>query len=253
MIRRPPRSTLFPYTMLFRSRSEPAELCERALQLLGFDWLQQVIDGINLESPQRVLIVGSGENDEGLNCEPREQLESVQAGHLDVEEEDVHICRAIKKLQRLRGIGRASGDAHVPEIGQHPTEALDSERFVVNKIGAQRSGFHASHSSAGNDMRTIVFSSSRATSSLPALPNNSSRRAIRLPRPCSGAMAPSEKPGPSSMTSRQMRPGSIAALTWIEAPSDRLAATCLTEFSTRVWSASGGTWTESRTLGTRIS
>src|SRR3989442_4986902 len=29
MIRRPPRSTLFPYTTLFRSLLQPAELCER--------------------------------------------------------------------------------------------------------------------------------------------------------------------------------------------------------------------------------
>src|SRR5256884_1031695 len=31
MIRRPPRSTLFPYTTLFRSHSEQTEWCERRL------------------------------------------------------------------------------------------------------------------------------------------------------------------------------------------------------------------------------
>src|SRR2546427_13045807 len=33
MIRRPPRSTLFPYTTLFRSHSGPAHLCQRKAEL----------------------------------------------------------------------------------------------------------------------------------------------------------------------------------------------------------------------------
>src|ERR1039457_7613158 len=39
MIRRPPRSTLFPYTTLFRSRSAQG----RVWYLLGFRWRQQTI------------------------------------------------------------------------------------------------------------------------------------------------------------------------------------------------------------------
>src|SRR5579883_1127121 len=37
MIRRPPRSTLFPYTTLFRSRFEGAFFCERLLDLAARD------------------------------------------------------------------------------------------------------------------------------------------------------------------------------------------------------------------------
>src|SRR2546430_11263904 len=35
MIRRPPRSTLFPYTTLFRSLTAPAPASEKALRLAG--------------------------------------------------------------------------------------------------------------------------------------------------------------------------------------------------------------------------
>src|SRR3712207_7643386 len=42
MIRRPPRSTLFPYTTLFRSRRRSHRPSERALDLLGLEDLEHV-------------------------------------------------------------------------------------------------------------------------------------------------------------------------------------------------------------------
>src|SRR3712207_7190253 len=38
MIRRPPRSTLFPYTTLFRSSEERHRLAMRAVDAMLFDW-----------------------------------------------------------------------------------------------------------------------------------------------------------------------------------------------------------------------
>src|SRR3712207_7364600 len=38
MIRRPPRSTLFPYTTLFRSADENAHFVPKAIGLFGHDW-----------------------------------------------------------------------------------------------------------------------------------------------------------------------------------------------------------------------
>src|SRR3712207_7366168 len=43
MIRRPPRSTLFPYTTLFRSRPHPG-MGERDLVLIGLDVLDHLAD-----------------------------------------------------------------------------------------------------------------------------------------------------------------------------------------------------------------
>ena len=39
MIRRPPRSTLFPYTTLFRSQDDPAVLLEVRTMLDEIEWL----------------------------------------------------------------------------------------------------------------------------------------------------------------------------------------------------------------------
>src|SRR5437899_9694863 len=43
MIRRPPRSTLFPYTTLFRSQVDPQVLAERFLHLLALVETQQAV------------------------------------------------------------------------------------------------------------------------------------------------------------------------------------------------------------------
>src|SRR3712207_6934495 len=43
MIRRPPRSTLFPYTTLFRSRAECLESCLRSTAALEFQDFEQIV------------------------------------------------------------------------------------------------------------------------------------------------------------------------------------------------------------------
>src|SRR3712207_8820422 len=64
MIRRPPRSTLFPYTTLFRSRSRSGSrqgLASRRVQAVGFD-----LDGVLIDSEERwteareALVGGAG-------------------------------------------------------------------------------------------------------------------------------------------------------------------------------------------------
>src|SRR3712207_7093610 len=56
MIRRPPRSTLFPYTTLFRSRREAGRMHTRRLRLLlGVLWLLQACAA--LPTGPRVLVV----------------------------------------------------------------------------------------------------------------------------------------------------------------------------------------------------
>src|SRR2546430_5238618 len=50
MIRRPPRSTLFPYTTLFRSMAATAVMAAVALVLLGGDGLQRYREVLSLAS-----------------------------------------------------------------------------------------------------------------------------------------------------------------------------------------------------------
>src|SRR5256885_4455767 len=83
MIRRPPRSTLFPYTTLFRSRSESFR-AER---------LQQEVERMDFEGPQRVLVVGRDEHDRRsarrLN-RPRE-IQAIHFGHLDIDRKSTRL------------------------------------------------------------------------------------------------------------------------------------------------------------------
>ena len=73
----------------FGDGAEAAKFLEGAFQLFGLDGLEQVVDGIGFEGAEGVLVVGGGEDDEGLSGEMREEFEAVHAGHLDVEEEHV--------------------------------------------------------------------------------------------------------------------------------------------------------------------
>src|SRR2546422_7393259 len=62
MIRRPPRSTLFPYTTLFRSRERGAVPCERAVGGQRGD--------LELQVGGRGLEVGARERDRGVRDIP---------------------------------------------------------------------------------------------------------------------------------------------------------------------------------------
>src|SRR3712207_8285276 len=67
MIRRPPRSTLFPYTTLFRSRGEDAPLRE-LLQAAG-----AADRAGELRRPQRVADPGAGTRHHGPGVVPRSE------------------------------------------------------------------------------------------------------------------------------------------------------------------------------------
>src|SRR5262249_581095 len=61
-------------------------------EALGFDWFQQVSDGISFKRRQRVLIVTSCENDQRLRHflgQRLQNLEAVQPRHLYVEKDEV--------------------------------------------------------------------------------------------------------------------------------------------------------------------
>src|SRR2546425_8931006 len=65
MIRRPPRSTLFPYTTLFRSDSRPAALHDHGLE--------ENVESAGAEQPldQRLVELGRHVVDRGLDLENR--------------------------------------------------------------------------------------------------------------------------------------------------------------------------------------
>ena len=62
---------------------------QRALEAIGAEWLQQVIDRMRVEGAHRVLVVGGDENDGGTGLDQLQHFEAVELRHLDVEEEQV--------------------------------------------------------------------------------------------------------------------------------------------------------------------
>src|ERR1043166_10149941 len=68
MIRRPPRSTLFPYTTLFRSRNNAGQIADPSMKLilqrLGYTNIEVVdaFDSINFEDGEIVSLPFSGEH-----------------------------------------------------------------------------------------------------------------------------------------------------------------------------------------------
>src|SRR2546427_3699780 len=57
MIRRPPRSTLFPYTTLFRSSVEPRRSDDSAIARVDGDQRAATLQGFTEEAPEMVLLV----------------------------------------------------------------------------------------------------------------------------------------------------------------------------------------------------
>src|SRR3712207_9135421 len=90
MIRRPPRSTLFPYTTLFRSRGEKAASLEgdaHGRQIAGFDPVHQRHMhlarargfGLSVEPEEQVVFAshGRGARRERSRLDPRHRVEAV--------------------------------------------------------------------------------------------------------------------------------------------------------------------------------
>ena len=148
----------------FGDGAQAAEFLERAFELFGLDGLEQVIDGVGFEGAQGMLIVGRGEDYEGLDGQTREEFEAVDARHLDVEEE--HVDRCVEDVERrdgCSGIRRGADDLELREMREQSPQAFDGEGFVVDKVGAQRRriGHCASPDPSPMGMRmvtTVLFS-----------------------------------------------------------------------------------------------
>ena len=170
----------------FDDGAKAAEFLERALQLLGLNRLEQVVDGVGFEGAKSVLIVGCREDDEGLSSEAGEQFEAVHTRHLDIEEEQVNLgrLRIVEGCDRRRGIGRSANDLNFRKGDEQTPQTFESQGLVVDEEGANGNQFRCHlGSSAGTDMETTVLSSTRFTLSCADSPKRSSSRPTRLPRP----------------------------------------------------------------------
>src|SRR2546430_10845905 len=82
MIRRPPRSTLFPYTTLFRSRERLSALIEPLLGRLGFELVELEYAAARARALLRLYI----DREAGVSLEDCERVSRAVAALLDVED-----------------------------------------------------------------------------------------------------------------------------------------------------------------------
>ena len=105
--------------------------------------------------------------------------------------------RAVEKGHSLHRIAGAAGNHNLRKRREQPLQSLQSERFVVHEISAQRKiGFHISSTPPGRRCAPRSCAPRRVTSSCPRSPNSNSRRAERLPKPCSGEIVGQRKSRP---------------------------------------------------------
>src|SRR3712207_8167987 len=83
MIRRPPRSTLFPYTTLFRSGEDDVKTGGRIILRAREEPLRQIAENAGLEGSVVVNEVRKSTGSEGLNAATGEYVDLIQAGVID--------------------------------------------------------------------------------------------------------------------------------------------------------------------------
>src|SRR5215831_4300150 len=219
------------------------QLIQGTVQFLRLDGLQQVIDRVHRERFQRILIVSGREYNERLSLDPRQQIESGEPGHLNIQEQYVGRCHS-NRLDRRRGIHFGAYDFHPPGRLKQARQPFQRGQLVVNQIGSKHGGHRR-----GTQNETV---GPLRISSLAPGPSIVTSRCCKLASPCPGRIACWVNPGPSSDTSTNTEPTRSNAATRISAPSNREPTACFTLFSTSVCSDSAGTCTGPSSGGTSM-
>ena len=119
-----------------RLPAQALELVERAIEPLGLDRLQEIVDRIHREGIDRVFVIRGGEDDERIAVEALQQIESGQPGHLDVQEQHIDVVRAKKRHRRFR-IRRAAHDLDARGCLKQTHQPLHRQPLVVDDVGTQ--------------------------------------------------------------------------------------------------------------------
>src|ERR1035441_7427369 len=202
MIRRPPRSTLFPYTTLFRSVE--LHLLYGVREGLEPDRLADVTVGSQPVAGQKVFfLAGRGQHHNRYQCGGRvganaiEHLEAAQPRQLEVQQDDLRqadvpagiTARAEEIVQRLHAV--ASDDHLVENLSL--VESKEGEFLVVRIV------FHQQDQRAGHDASLNV---KQKTAPSPTVASAQTRPPWRITTRCTVAR-PMPVPGNSCMPWRR--------------------------------------------------
>src|SRR2546426_11264001 len=133
MIRRPPRSTLFPYTTLFRSLITAQHGADAGEQLARAEGLHDVVVGADLQAhyPVGLIVLASDDDDGGraLLADLARKLHAVLSGKAQVEHHQVDSV-LVQRLHHLRP-GRHRSDSQLV-LAEIIGEQLAHRRIVVD-------------------------------------------------------------------------------------------------------------------------
>src|SRR5581483_2901710 len=107
---------------------------EGGFEAVGPVGLEQVIGGVDLEGAQGVLIVGGGEDDGHVAANQFKNFETIELGHLDIEEEQVGLALG-DSLDCLEAVGAFGDDLDFGMMREHLAEDGAGEFFVVDDYG----------------------------------------------------------------------------------------------------------------------
>ena len=111
---------------------EPLHRLVARLQEVGIaDGLEQVIQRVDAEPVNGILVEGGGEHDARVLGNHLAQLQSVQLGHLYVEEQQVH-RRLADTVQGVGSIGVLAAQFQEWYLLHIAREQFHCQRFVVN-------------------------------------------------------------------------------------------------------------------------
>src|SRR3989441_6816611 len=156
MIRRPPRSTLFPYTTLFRSAQSPGETDGAASRAERGDGPHhrraRLDDGERTErggrtgggaarEPRREGVLPGADRGRGAQVVPRRQALQATETVAQLDEEPVGVSRnataSLGRSERRGGWGAMSGPPHVPRRAASMREkgVRSGVRVLVGAVG----------------------------------------------------------------------------------------------------------------------
>ncbi len=129
------------------TRYSLARLFQRLGQSFGVERLEQIIDGVNVERPDRIPIIGRHEDHGKLVANEFENLEAVELWHLDVEQDQIRpmlgscpvSCRPLQLRGGYPAVAQVTSRSHAPGILPRPAVP------AVPGVGLGRHGIGRRH------------------------------------------------------------------------------------------------------------
>src|SRR5471030_1025146 len=217
------------------------------LEPFAADWLEQVIERALLEGLDGVLIVGGDEHQVAAVEQHARRLDAGQAGHADVEEDDVGLVLAGQR-HGLDTVARLGDDLQLRPGFLQAAAQLRAHGFLV--VGDQRAAAQSGRVHAALAAKISGAYGSRMVARAPPSSGASINNCARLPykmrsrsrtlfRP-TPSPAWTLKPTPSSHTSTIIICPSTRARMSMRPPSTFGSSPCLMAFSIRICSIIGG-------------